>query len=68
MLYICVSRTVDNTQNISVRFCSIVSYNKTDKSGEFINLNNSLYFHGPEVADVMVGDIRDIGFNVNSKP
>ena len=65
MMYICVSRTVDNKQVVSVRFCSIVSYNKADKSGSFINLNNSLYFNGPDVADIMVGDIRDIGFTVN---
>ena len=65
MKYICVSRTVDIKQEVSVRFCSIVTYNKADKSGEFINLNNSLYFNGPDVADIMVGDIRDIGFNVN---
>ena len=65
MKYICVSRTVDIKQEVSVRLCSIVKYNKSDKSGEFINLNNSLYFNGPDVADIMVGDIRDIGFNVN---
>lgn len=65
MKYICVSRTVNDNQEVSVRFCSIVTYKKTDKSGVFINLNNSLYFNGPDVADIMVGDIRDIGFNVN---
>lgn len=66
MLYMCVSTCDRKDGTHSARLCPIVAYTKPDRSGSFLNLNQSIWLSDSDAESLSVGDLKDISYKFNN--